>query len=85
MSVMCEACLRAAVNPQTGRYTAQCRECEARSLANTPAYSIAARADAITVGYRDALMTVFGQDHWRSGHVRVKYWAEKIEAARDKE
>ena len=84
MTVTCEDCLRAFIKPMTGRYTSNCRECEARMLAHGPDFATAAMADALTVGYRDVLMNTFGADHWRTGHLRVKFWAERIEQAKGK-
>jgi hypothetical protein len=37
----------------------------------------------MTVGYRDALMNAFGE-HWRTGHIRVKFWAGRIKEAKGK-
>lgn len=73
----CEACEHAKDNPQTGMYQANCRECTARALANSPQYFDAMKAEAITPAYRSALQSAFGQD-WKAGHERVKHWAARI-------
>lgn len=73
----CEACQRAEAHPRTGMYQANCQECTARALANSPQYFDAMKAEAITPAYRDALQSAFGQD-WKAGHERVKHWARRI-------
>lgn len=77
----CEACLRAEVNVQTGRFNAGCSECTARALAGSPLYHEAARAETLTDAYRNALQTMFGAN-WKHGHDRVKHYAGVIAAAR---
>ena len=72
----CPECQSALRNILHGIYRAGCTECEARALARSPAFAESAKAEAITVGYRDALMRVFGE-HWRTAHVRVKFWADR--------
>ncbi len=74
----CEACLRAETNPRTGWMRADCLECAARSIANSPAFYQSTEADAITPTYRAALWAFFGND-WREGHARVKAWKARIE------
>jgi uncharacterized protein (DUF2237 family) len=79
----CEECIRANQRPLTGIYRNGCTECEARAFAHSPVYAIAAQAEVMTVGYRDALMNAFGE-HWRTGHIRVKFWAGRIKEAKGK-
>lgn len=76
----CEACQRAQINPRTGMYQADCMECTARALANSPQFFDAMKAEAMTPAYRDALQAAFGQD-WKAGHERVKHWAQRIKEA----
>jgi hypothetical protein len=79
VTVNCEACTLAMSDPRTGHYRAECTECDARALARTPQYADAAQADELTVGYRHALQNAFGA-HWRTAHVRVKAWADRIQS-----
>lgn len=76
----CEACHQAKTNPRTGMYQANCHECTARALANSPQYFDAMKAEAITPAYRSALQAAFGAD-WKQGHENVKQWAQKIKAS----
>ena len=73
----CPACTEFASNPQTGSYRAQCLECKARSIANSPLYFEASQAEAITPAYRSALQRAFG-GAWLEFHQRVKAYAELI-------
>ena len=70
----CPACTTARSNRLIGAYVFGCRDCEARKLSRSPAYADAARANAITPRYRDALVATFGEE-WRQGHDMVKGWA----------
>lgn len=77
----CDACDRAQVNVETGRFNAGCTECTARALAGGPLYHASALADTLTPAYRDALQSLFGAN-WKHGHERVKHHAALIVAAR---
>ena len=69
----CEACETARADRSSGLYHADCEGCESRALARSPMYFAAAKANAITPAYRDALQRVFGE-RWREGHAAVKAW-----------
>ncbi len=73
----CHACERAESNPRTGLYQANCPECKARALANSPQYFESAMAGVITTGYRTALESAFGAD-WKNAHANVKAWSERL-------
>lgn len=73
----CQDCVRAEANPFTARFTASCKECSARSLAQSPAYFDSARAEAMTATYKAALRYVFGSE-WQEGHARVRKWSERL-------
>ena len=77
----CPACTRAAINPLTSHYNARCLPCNARALAQSPEYDIAATQQRMTADYWERIHTVFGIE-WEAGHRSVKAWAERIRAAR---
>lgn len=74
----CSACIIAAVNPCTGRFNVGCFACEARSLANEPAFFESVEAESVTPAYRARLQMVFG-GQWKVGHAAVRAWSEAIE------
>lgn len=60
-------------------FTAECRECRARALAQGPAFH-ARNQDAYAARlYREALKAMLGPD-WKAGHESVKAWRAKIAA-----
>lgn len=61
----------------TGSYSAGCRECGARALAQSHEHFESAQAGAMTPRYRSALQRVFGAE-WKRGHERVKAWSERL-------
>lgn len=73
----CSACIIAAVNPRTGRFNVGCFACEARSLANEPAFFESVEAESVTPAYRARLQMVFG-DRWKEGHASVRAWSERM-------
>ena len=77
--MICESCTRAATNPRTGWFNADCPECAARALAGGPEHFESKRDKRITPAYRAALEAVFG-DAWKAGHERVKAWAQRLSA-----
>lgn len=77
----CPSCAKAELCPTTGLQNAGCMSCEARSLARSPAFAEAAKAEAMTPTYRGALWALFG-DNWQDGHKLVKEWADRLEGAR---
>jgi hypothetical protein len=75
----CECCALAELKPRSGLIFAGCRGCEARSLAKSPSFWEAAKAEAMTPAYRDALQQIAGEE-WRELHAQVKRWGEILEA-----
>ncbi len=71
----CEACTEAIKSPHSGMYRADCLDCTARMLSRSKECFDAARSEAITPAYRDALQAVFGEN-WMDGHARVKRWID---------
>lgn len=67
----CPNCHAAETDPHWPGYTAQCRGCQVRALANGPAFFDSARAAQLTPAYRTALQTLLGDD-WQAGHAEVK-------------
>ena len=63
----CFGCAR----PAGGIYNAACRQCRIRWLARGPLFFEARRTGVIGVGYREALVGIFG-DAWAAGHELVK-------------
>ncbi|MDE2104027.1 MAG: hypothetical protein KGL39_42715 [Patescibacteria group bacterium] len=76
----CPACADFAQNPRTGSTRAQCLECRARSIADSPIYDNAAKANAITAPYKAALERAFGGD-WLVWHERVKHYAALLKGS----
>lgn len=79
----CLDCQHFAQNPNWGGYRAGCLECQARSIAQSPAYFNAAAAKGITESYKAALQRAF-QGDWITWHERVKHYAELAEKAKGK-
>lgn len=74
----CAACKAAEREPRADYFRAGCSSCEARALAVTGAHLESLKANSLTPQYRQALITLFG-DQWREGHEEVKRWAMQIE------
>jgi hypothetical protein len=81
---MCLACDRATVQPFTVHFESGCKECGARSLAQSPAFFDSERSGTMTRPYRVGLGYVFGPD-WQAGHAKVREWAVKLAAVDRKE
>ncbi len=77
--MICESCDRAATNPHTGWFNADCPECSARALAGGPDFFESKTGGRLTSTYRHALEAAFGEA-WKAGHERVKAWAERMAA-----
>lgn len=77
----CPDCAAAALNPLWPIYAPRCIECEIRHLAHSPMYDVSKAAKRMMPSYRDGLKAIFGDDNLAS-HMRVKRWADRIEAAR---
>jgi hypothetical protein len=73
--MICKACEESRANRWCGHFRADCHDCKARALANSPACFEAAQAGAITPSYRDALQAEFGEK-WLEGHEKVKEWTQ---------
>lgn len=83
MSDPCWGCTDAAADPLTGSIQAGCPECEARSLAQSPAYAESEAALRFVPEYREALQRLFG-DAWLGGHARVKRWRMVMDQTKGK-
>lgn len=79
---MCEPCSIAKVNARTGHYSANCRACKARALAQAPQFFESIAAEAITPAYRDSLQAAFGAG-WKEAHAEVRAWHERITASKN--
>ncbi|MDR0478309.1 MAG: hypothetical protein LBH31_00595 [Burkholderiaceae bacterium] len=77
----CPSCRAAQDDPTTPLFHSGCLECQARMLANSPAFFQAKKAGYITSVYNAALVPVFGTEVI-AGNKRVKDWARRIEQAR---
>jgi hypothetical protein len=75
----CPACKQAESNIRTGHFNADCLDCIARSLAQSPTFFDSMNTDTITPTYRSALWAFFGE-HWREGHEKVKQQAARLGA-----
>lgn len=77
VSTACPACEQAKQNPLTGRYQAACFQCNARSIANSPAFfdaqRLAAAGKPMTAEYRELLQRAF-DGAWKAGHEAAKWW-----------
>lgn len=56
-------------------YQADCKGCQARQLAEEPAFYNADKAGALTPEYKTAIKALFG-DAWKEAHAEVRKWAE---------
>jgi hypothetical protein len=83
-SLACAACVEAEQNPLTGAYRAQCRNCGARALANSPEYHASTVAGAMTPAYAASLRLIFGSERADrdAGHQTVKAWDQAVRQAR---
>ena len=79
----CENCTHALAKPHWPGYTAGCRGCTVRALANSPAFFAATQAAAMTPSYRAALQTMFGEG-WHAAHEEVKAEHARLLALRTK-
>lgn len=77
----CENCTHAVAKPHWPGYTAACRGCTVRALANSPAFFTATQAAAMTPSYRSALQSLFGEE-WQDAHQEVKAEAERLKKLR---
>ena len=77
MKPVCEACDRAAKNPNTGHITHGCDECSARAIARGQDVFYASEAGKVTPDLRDACRKVWGEN-WRNGLQLVNKWRERM-------
>lgn len=75
----CEACTHAEKNPMTGRYSANCQECQARALAQSPGLFNSRLMGVKSPEYAAALTKVFGEGNEKEGHEKVRQWFKKIQ------
>lgn len=74
--VMCEACDLTEKNPNSGRYNADCPECNARAIACGIAVFEASQEGKVTPRLKDLLIRVYG-DNWQDGLKLVNKWRER--------
>lgn len=77
----CPNCDKAATRADWPFYTADCRGCIARGIANGPEYWRSCQDGKLTADYKTSLRTVWGED-WKTGHDAVKAAAARLEAMR---
>lgn len=80
-SIPCPSCADAEVNPLSGHFSANCKECSARAIAGGPDFYEVSKARAVTPEYARLMKNVFGEE-WKSSHERVKAWAQRMAEAR---
>jgi hypothetical protein len=74
---MCEACDRAATNPRTGHFRADCMACEARALAQGPAAHVRQKDPA---ELQAAMRKAWPKEmDYRAGRLMVWGWIETLE------
>jgi len=78
----CPNCTEAARRPEWPGYTAACKGCAARGIANGPEFHRSRKDGSLTPSYTSALYSIWGED-WRAGHEAVKAAAEKLRQARE--
>lgn len=70
----CTACQAAASDPQTGRYNANCDACSVRAVAQSPQFFHRRDGEKEAATYRAMLRAIFGGEHLKEWHERVKAW-----------
>lgn len=73
----CPNCTKAAVRADWPGYTANCRECLARGIANGPEFWRSRQDGTLRPEYKAALQTIWGDD-WKAGHEAVKRAAARL-------
>lgn len=81
----CPDCLRFAQDHNWHTYRASCLECQARSIAQSPAFHDALMdrqkgGNGFPPKYKEALQRAFRGD-WQTFHIRVKHYAGLIKKA----
>jgi len=77
----CPNCDRAAARADWPGYTANCRGCMARGIANGPEFWRSRQDGSLRPEYVAALRTIWGDD-WKDGHEAVKAAAARLAALR---
>jgi hypothetical protein len=77
----CDACARAAQQPDTPFQRAGCKGCAVRALAQGPMFHQSGLDGHLGSAYRKALAQIF-EDDWRAGHEMVKAEHQRIREAR---
>ncbi|WP_398498569.1 hypothetical protein [Variovorax sp.] len=77
----CPNCDAAATRADHPGYTANCRECLTRGIANGPQYWRSRQDGTLREEYKAALRSIWGED-WRGGHAAVKAAAARLEQLR---
>jgi hypothetical protein len=75
----CPNCDRAATRADWPGYTANCKECMARGIANGPEFWRSRKDGTLRPEYTAALRTIWGDD-WKTGHEAVKTAAARLQA-----
>ena len=78
----CRACDLARTNVQTCHYESGCPSCNARSLAQSPAFFDSMQQGSLTDTYKRALSFFFPNKDASAVHSRIKGFAALIEQAR---
>lgn len=79
----CPACAEFERNPRTHSFNSACLECQARSIAGSPAYFNSAASKTILAPYAKAMRRAFS-GNWLVWHERVKHYAGLVEKAKVK-
>jgi len=77
----CPNCDKAATRADWPGYTANCRECLARGIANGPEYWRSRQDGSLREEYKAALRNIWGAD-WKKGHDAVKLAAQRLDQQR---
>ena len=77
----CPNCDKAAARADWPCYTADCRDCLARELANGPWFWHSNNEGKLRAEYKASLRDLWGDD-WKAGHEAVKAAAARLEALR---
>lgn len=78
----CPNCDRAVIRADWPGYTANCRECMARGIANGPDFWRSRKDGTLLPAYVAALKNIWGED-WKDGHAAVKTAAGRLTALRE--
>ena len=77
----CPSCAIADIDPLTGHYHIGCDECSTRQIAHGQEHWTSQAARRILPAYQSLLESTFGPE-WQAGHMKVKAWSQRIDAAR---